>query len=582
MKRLSTTGMSYRNPRLAWGILALLFISCSVPPVLVEQDCTVPPAPCKPASFDQVLIDTEFVTEGWYLYSIELLPRPVNTDANDHAIIFYSDGGNRYGLVTNDSTPTGVQHISQFVSPQYIPSEKSSDLHLTSETISSGAPWYSAAEKKLYFTAKNQTEDPSDYDIYQASLNQQQYSLWSSDRVGGIYRERSFDAQATISRDGLKMYFASERNGGAGGVDIWMSSRSAASSAWSEPKPLYAVNTLCNELSPSVSYDGKWLYFASNGHSTVGGYDIFRAKLDEQGIPQAPENIGKLVNTEYDELFPYEPADSLLYYSSDQPASIGKRNLYVLHRTKINPKLAALYRGKIRERDLERIKPDAFPNDTTPIRLEGNVVIAGDTGKVDAEVFWRDPQKDVELGRKPTDTSGNYAINLPRGKEYDVGAESKDKFYDVRRVDTRNTNDPALRVPTLVIGDTLILRLNFPFDNYTSPYDFTVDDNGEQSAIRWQTHLDLITRSIKHDLKRLAKVVLAGHTDTVGTIAYNDRLSYNRANFVRKELIRRGISALLLQIDPKGESQPFRKREEETIETYHLRLRRVEIVKVLK
>ncbi len=560
-------------------LLLLALVACSAPPVLDEElNCYVPIDSCKPRSFDKVLIDTGFIAPDGYRYSIELLPSTVNSDANDHAISFYTQGAERVALVTTDKGHLGVQQVSVFNSPGYLPAEELGTLRVTNDKGAVGTATYSPADKKLYYTARGTTSDPSDYDVYQGSLGQADPSLWAGEKIGAIHLENVFDAQPAISPDGKRMYFASERLGATGGVDLWMSSRSSASGQWSAPQPLPTINTLCNELSPSVSYDGRWLYFASNGHPSVGGYDILRARLDQGGLPGATENIGKKVNTAYDELFPLQSSDSLLYYSSDQPAPYERRNLYVMRRARTSVTIATRT-----EREVEPEQPTQPVQPGNPnVRLEGNVVVAGDTGNVDAEVFWRDPQKDVELGRKPTDTEGNYTIDVPRGKDYDVGAESKDKFYDVRRVDTRNTKDSVIKVPTLVIGDTLVLRLNFPFDNYTMPYDFTVGDNGEQTPVRWQTHIDLIARSIKQDIGGLKHVVLFGHTDTVGTVEYNDKLAHERASFVKTELIKRGITAALIRVDHRGELHPLRKREEESLETYHLRLRRVEIIKVLK
>lgn len=555
------------------ALLLVLVASCAAPPVLEDQLCIPTIDSCKPGKYSRIGIDTAWASDNTYSYRIELLPAPANTYANDHALVFYGQGKDRIALVTNDSGAIGMQHITMLSSPGYLPIGNAGEVVVTNAAGFVGTPVVSQPDKKLYLTIKSATEDPSDYDVFVATQDQQKQ--WTSSQVPSVHMENVFDAQPALSADGKRMYFVSERPGGTGGVDIWMSTRASPESEWRTPQPLHAVNTLCNELSPSVSYDGKWLYFASNGHETVGGYDIFRAQLDQSGIPTAPENIGRYINTEYDELFPYQSADSLLYYSSDQPAKFERRNLYVLHRSRKT-----------------QAKPGDIVADETPsandhsqdptIRVEGNVVVLNDTGNVDAEVFWRDPKKDVELGRKQTDTAGKYTIDLPRDKEYDIGAESKDKFYDVRRVDTRNLKDSVLQVPTLIIGDTLILRINFPFDNYTDPYDFTVGDDGEQTSIRWQSHLEIITRSIKKDLKHLKQVLLFGHTDTVGTVEYNDKLARNRGEFICKQLIKRGIPASVVVVDPKGELQPLIKREEESLETYHLRLRRVEIVKILK
>jgi hypothetical protein len=196
------------------------------------------------------------------------------------------------------------------------------------------------------------------------------------------------------------------------------------------------------------------------------------------------------------------------------------------------------------------------------------------------EVFVRDVAQDKEIARKKTDTVGNYSFNVPKGREYDVGSDRKDKFYDVHRVDLRHPADSIIRVPPLVIPDTLVLRINFPFDDDSHPYDFIIDDEGQKSDIRWQTSIDLIAKSITNSSKLLREVILYGHTDSLGTDEYNNALSERRAAFIAKQLKARGIPAKLLTVFPKGRIMPVARKIGESDEVFQLRCRRVEFVKI--
>ena len=161
-------------------------------------------------------------------------------------------------------------------------------------------------------------------------------------------------------------------------------------------------------------------------------------------------------------------------------------------------------------------------------------------------------------------------------------SEVKDKFYDVHRVDARHPHDSVITVPPLIVPDTLVLRINFPFDDYSHPYDFIVNDQGGKTEMKWQTSLDLLAKSIKNSSDKLDRVFLYGHTDSLGTDEYNFSLSARRATFIAKELKKRGIPSKLLAIIGKGRTVALRRREGESDETYQLRCRRVEFIKVFK
>lgn len=108
---------------------------------------------------------------------------------------------------------------------------------------------------------------------------------------------------ACISNDGNAIYFASDRKGGLGGTDIYVC-RKLVNGKWSEPKNMGPqINTVFDEDFPNISPDGKTFYFSSKGHTSMGGYDIFRAQYDEslEGFVN-PKNLGYPVNTSFDDM----------------------------------------------------------------------------------------------------------------------------------------------------------------------------------------------------------------------------------------------------------------------------------------
>ncbi len=132
------------------------------------------------------------------------------------------------------------------------------------------------------------------------------YSMgrWNPSRsLGKNINTKFFESHASISPDGKTLFFTSNRTGGSGGMDIYSSSLSE-SGDWSTPVNLgTSINTPLNEETPFICADGKTLYFSSQGHSTIGGYDVFFSELQDNKSWSAPQALPYPINTTDDELF---------------------------------------------------------------------------------------------------------------------------------------------------------------------------------------------------------------------------------------------------------------------------------------
>jgi hypothetical protein len=100
----------------------------------------------------------------------------------------------------------------------------------------------------------------------------------------GVVSTKANEAQATIAPDGQRIVWASDRDGGAGGWDLWQAV--LRDGRWQDPTPL-AVNTASDEVDPFFSHDGAWLYFASNRPSGRGGFDLYVATAQGRGFNTA-------------------------------------------------------------------------------------------------------------------------------------------------------------------------------------------------------------------------------------------------------------------------------------------------------
>jgi tetratricopeptide (TPR) repeat protein len=155
-------------------------------------------------------------------------------------------------------------------------------------------------------------------------------NLWSpAEEIKGRINSGSNEDHASFSPDGRLIYFSSDRRGGEGGLDLWYSERQR-DGEWGSPVNMGdQINTDKDETSVFVAPNGERLIFASRGHFNMGGYDIFRCELEENGSWSRPTNIGYPLNTTSDNTF-YVPINNGLQalYTRFTNEAIGKRDLW--------------------------------------------------------------------------------------------------------------------------------------------------------------------------------------------------------------------------------------------------------------
>ncbi len=572
------------------ALVTLCVAGCSAPQVIRQEDCQPPPRPqCRPGQFTETLIDTSYPGPGRIYQQIKLLPAHINTEANDHAIAVIPHGNALQGLVTSSRVSAESGSPQTFEQKLYL-TDLSLSKFASAKAVNPGdAPtpfgsaYFSESDGQLYFSAKAPNRDPNDYDLYVAkpTWSNGTLALANVRSLASLNEVAYFESQPTLTGDGKTIYFASDRKGGQGGVDIWYATR-VSGDEWTRPQPLgTTINTLCDEITPFVNASGT-LIFASNGHSTVGGYDLFQAAPLGNGFDIA-QNLGKPLNTKYDEYYPFAATDSTFYYASSQPASFAGVNLFVLLSSRVGGRALAVRprtrQDSIREAKLEQERQRLYKE---PATVHGQITRGPDNVPAEgAEIFVRDNSTQQEIERKELGPDGEFSVRLEKGKIYDIGAETGETFYAIKTLDLRRSLDTNI-VLELNLPDTLVLRINFPFDDYSNPYEFVIGDNGEQLPMSWQNSLDLVARSAKASLGTLKEIVVIGHTDSMGTDDYNNRLGERRAAFIRDELVKRGVPKNKMRLVSRGRMQPIAKRADETDEIYRLRSRRAEFIKVFK
>ena len=176
------------------------------------------------------------------------------------------------------------------------------------------------------------------------AVEQPLYSDWSAPvNLGPVVNSSSNDQHPSISKDGLSLYFVSNRPGGFGGNDIWVTQRATVDDPWGPPHNLGpAINTSSSDFAPDLTIDGHHLYMNSDRPGGCGGSDLYVARRQDKDDDfgwRHPENLGCAVNTTYDEAGPLFFEDEAtgvqtLYFTSfNRPGGLGDFDIYVSTRS---------------------------------------------------------------------------------------------------------------------------------------------------------------------------------------------------------------------------------------------------------
>lgn len=335
-------------------------------------------------------------------------------------------------------------------------------------------------------------------------------NVWTKPRpLSYMVNSNYWDAQACISADGNIIIFASERPGGYGGRDLYWSKRKP-NGEWEAAKNLGAViNSPLDEASPFLHPDGKTLYFSSQRNS-MGGLDIFKSTLQEDGTWSTPVNLGYPINSGGDDtFFVINPSGTVGYFSStrEDPNQVGKRDIYriVFEKSEGN-KVLTLY-GFVK--DKETLEP------------------------IEADIVLEDNEKNQVIAQfKSNSVSGKYVVVLPAGKNYGISVRKNGYLFHSENftIDREGSSqDIQLDILLQKIKTGAKITLNNIF----------FKPNTAELDAKSQTELALIGKFMRDNPQ--VRIQVNGHTDggADGTTAeYLQQLSEKRAHAVRDYLIK--------------------------------------------
>lgn len=361
------------------------------------------------------------------------------------------------------------------------------------------------------------------------------------------------ETSASYSYDGKTIYFCSDREGGFGEHDIYRSTLNAKGE-WGAPENLGSViNTPYDEKSVFAHPDGKTLYFCSDGHPGLGGYDIF-ATTFENGHWTTPVNIGYPVNTTGNDAFLVLTADKRSgYYSSKQAGSRGY-DIYKI--TFLGPEKEFAYRS---DNDLLSagksfvdvdIKREKIALEEARLTLLRGIVIDAATREpiVSANIDLYDIAANQLLLSFETDGEGRFLLSLPSGRNYAENINAPGYLFHSENFDLPDTAayqivEQTIELKKIEVGKSIVLNnIFFDFDKATLK---------PESLTELEKVYDLMSENPK------IVVELSGHTDSRGSDAYNKDLSQRRAQAVVDYLVKKGIKADRLIAKGYGEERPI-------------------------
>ncbi len=385
-------------------------------------------------------------------------------------------------------------------------------------------------------------------DIFESVLEGQQ---WGKPRaLDRPVNSPAHEPTASFTYDGRGIYFVSDREGGYGGKDIYYSGQDEQGN-WSEPQNLGAeINTEYDEDGVFMHPDGRTLYFSSQGHATMGGYDIFRSK-NTGGQWEQPVNLGFPINTAEDDIFFSVTASGRFgYFSSSRD---GSQDIYRIHflgpsKPLVNSTRDILVATENAElvNQLENVIAVETPNLTL---MKGRVLDEETKKPLAAQIELVDNTTGKTLaGFKSNSLTGSYLVSLPAGKNYGLAVKAEgflfhSENFDIPEKETYREVVKDIYLKPIKIGKSIVLNNVF--------FDFDVGDKVKKESI---PELNRVVALLKDNPG--LKVQISGHTDNVGTDAYNRQLSMQRAKTVVEYLISKGIDSERLSYKGYGSQKP--------------------------
>lgn len=349
--------------------------------------------------------------------------------------------------------------------------------------------------------------------------------------MGPEINSSAWESQPSLSADGRVLYFISDRKGGIGGRDIYVS-RKTEEGNWSQaevmPQP---INTPFDEISPFIHVNGRTLFYATNGKPGFGGFDIFKVEMTD-GKWGVPVNFGSPVNDHEDQFSLFISADGTRGYYSHEDGT--RENSARLYEMTIPKELQIAYRSNF-VKGVVKDRKSGLP-------LQSHI-----------ELF--DLKKNELISMVESDSvSGQYLMVLTTGSDYALYVTATDYLFQSMNFNYEDNPNPEPVIIDILLdkaetGATAVLNNIF--------FDFDQFELKERSI----TELNKVIKLLNE--KPSIHVEIGGHTDSDGSASYNKQLSLKRAQSVVSYLVKNGINRERLSEKGYGADHPIRPNDSE-------------------
>lgn len=369
---------------------------------------------------------------------------------------------------------------------------------------------------------------------------------WSTpESLPGINSSEYAESSMSITSDGRVLYFASNRPGGLGGLDIYSATKDSRGN-WTRPRNMGpTINTAMDEEGCFIDFSGKTLYFSSRGRKGMGGHDIYKTTLidAEKNLWAEPENLGYPINTPDDDVFFITTKDGKrAYYASVREDGRGYSDIYRIE--------------MIPDKTEKKEPAAAPPKVIQPIKFSVRVFDAATKTPLAAKVSLKGKADNIVVAGVNTRPGAfDFSITDETARDYMLSVEREGYAFQNVTIslpaasDEPNMINKNVEMKKLQVGLTSVLRnIYFEFNRASLKPESYAELSKLENMLRQNTSV---------------RVEIAGHTDSFGPDEYNKRLSLQRATAVRNFLTGKGIDPRRIQAQGYGDSRPLASNDDE-------------------
>lgn len=392
-------------------------------------------------------------------------------------------------------------------------------------------------------------------DIYYCTINKDSSWTHPVPVKGKVNSKNSFESAATVSSDGKRLFFTSDKAGGFGMEDIYYSDL-LPNGTWGEPVNMGdKINTPESEEGPFLDFDDKTLYFCSTAHKGMGGFDIYKTTYDSTTNSWSdPVNMGYPINSANDDVFFTLSGDgSHGYFSSVKPNGFGGTDIYMIVMPERSDRDELIEKMKAMNLIVRKTKKEGAQNDTYELEVKVRDEVTGEL--MDAELLLSSSDFNDRAPDAHSDSSYIYNVESKKEKEYTLVVKKKGfAFATVNFVLSAFVGEmQEVKIPIKMKKD----KPGTVYQLRNIYYDFNQYVLKETSYASIDNLLEYLQEN------PTVRIELRSHTDGIGGHQYNMTLSQKRAQSVVNYLIGHGIDKNRLVAKGYGATKPLASNDDE-------------------